>query len=88
MIDVKIGLAARYFGQFGEASRNAAGTRLHKTNSVRGSRSAQTISGEPARMGLTFCGRAIALAFGTAIFVFDSKERNQENDFVCKRVHV
>ena len=34
---MKIGLAAGFFGQFGEGSQNAAGTKIHKTNSVRGS---------------------------------------------------
>ena len=51
---MKIGLAARYFGQFGEASRNAARLKQHITILSEAAWSVQTILGEPARRGSLF----------------------------------
>ncbi len=91
MIDVKIGLAAERFGQFGEARqmRQIRGftcfTRKFLSEAVW---SAQTISGEPVCTGLAICGRALSICFRHGYFCILPYERNYAHDTVYKRLLV
>ena len=94
MIDVKIGLAAERFGQFGERRqmrhiRKFTRT-LYKKNSVRGSLVGADNIGEPVCTGLAICGRALSICFWHGYFcIFDPKRKGTDaHDSVYKRLHV
>jgi hypothetical protein len=88
MIDVKIGLAAEFFGQFGEGSRRCTPAFSPNENSVRGSRSAQTYPVNPREWGsLSLVALKRLLLAWLFLFRFQ-KKGTFENDIVRKRLHV
>ena len=74
MVDVKIGLATESLGQFGEGFMGSGLGIFIKQNSVRGSRSAQTILSRTRILGLAFYGRVEKHAFDVA-FLYDTRRK-------------